>query len=240
MGYNLLDGRGHSSCIPATGWTHGRAPDHVGLPANGEDAMAFQSVPETAEIVIQYFGNNETFNNVLQARLPGGYVQADLTLLALTVNNAVANDWLPIQTVDAVYIQTLVRGLEFVNDLEAVNGSGTGPGEVLTIGLPGNVTFSVKKGSGLTGRAARGRLYWIGLPAADLQANENLLTIVASDAIEAAVESMRSKITSTVWNAVIVSRFLDGVLRPTGATFNWTTTNAVNINVDSQRRRLQR
>lgn len=201
--------------------------------------MAFQSVPNTAEIVIKYLGNGVISNNVLQATKVGGYDLADLVGLANAVDIAVAANWLPIQSQDTTYIDVTVRGLEFVNDQEAVNGNSTAQGGVLTNGLPGNATFSVKKSSGLTGRSARGRMYWIGMPAADLQPNENLLTVVASDAIEAAVEAMRVAISASVWEPVIVSRFLDGVPRVTGAVFNWIATNAVNINVDSQRRRLQ-
>jgi len=200
--------------------------------------MAFQSVPQTAEIVIRYEGNQVTANNVLQAKLGGGYDLADLVVLADAVDAAIVADWLPLQTLDQDYISTTVRGLEFVNDVETVNNDGTGAGGDAASGLPGNVTFSVKKSSGLTGRTARGRVYWIGIPSDKLAANENQLLSGHAANIEDAVEAMRVAIAATIWDPVIVSRFLDGVQRPTGATFSWISTVAVNESIDSQRRRL--
>lgn len=204
-----------------------------------ENAMAFQSVPETAEIVIKYLGNTQNMVTVLQARLPGGYALVDLIALAAAVDAAVATSWLPIQTLDVTYIDTTVRGLEFINDQETANGSSSGPGASVNTGLPGNVTHSIKKSTGLTGRSARGRVFWIGMPRNVLQINENLLTIADSQAIEDAVDAMRVAIAATIWTPVVVSRFLDKLPRTTGATFTWIASQAVDINVDSQRRRLQ-
>lgn len=201
-------------------------------------AMAFQSVPQTAEIVIRYEANQVTSNNVLQAKLTGGYDLADLVVLADVVDLSIAADWLPLQTQDTAYISTTVRGLEFANDVETVNNNSAAAGGVLSKGLPGNATFSVKKSSGLTGRTARGRIYWIGLPAAALANNENQLLSVSVSDIEAALEATRADIAATIWDPVIVSRFLDGLPRATGATFPWIAVVAVNENVDSQRRRL--
>ncbi|KKK69597.1 hypothetical protein LCGC14_2932460, partial [marine sediment metagenome] len=50
--------------------------------ANGDNAMAFQPVPDTAEIVIEFFANTVTMKNVLHAEKPGGYSLADLQTLA--------------------------------------------------------------------------------------------------------------------------------------------------------------
>lgn len=213
-------------------------PFKAGLPRTGDDAMAFQSVPLTAEIVISYEGNNVTSNNVLQAKLGGGYDLADLEVLAAAVDAAVVADWLPLQTLDQDYLSTTVRGLEFANDQETVNNDGTGPGGDTNAGLPGSVTIAIKKSSGLTGRSARGRMYWIGMPKSELAANENFVLLSYVVDVEDAVEAMRAAIAATVWDPVIVSRFLDGAPRATGATFSWIATVAVNENVDSQRRRL--
>jgi hypothetical protein len=104
--------------------------------------------------------------------------------------------------------------------------------------MPDNVTLSIKKSSGLTGRTARGRLYWIGTHALDIASNENSYVAASVTAIEAAVDAIRVAIAATVWTPSIVSRFASGVKRPTGVAFTWIASNAVNQNVDSQRRRL--
>jgi len=200
--------------------------------------MAFQPVPNTADIVITYLQNSVQMNNVLQAFLSTQYTLADLQLLADAVDVAVAASWLPIQTLDTNYIRTTVRGLEFENDQEAFADANAGLGANVSPGLPNQVTFVIKKQSGLTGRNARGRVYWIGLPSANLQVDENKLTIGAADQVEAAVDAMRAAISATIWQAVIVSRFKDKVKRATGVVFNWVSSDAVDIDVDTQRPRL--
>lgn len=200
--------------------------------------MAFQSVPNTADIVITYVQNGKNIQNVLQAFKAVQYDLSDLQLLADAVDVAVAANWLPIQTSDATYVRTTVRGLEFENDQEATADVSAGAGQTLVSGLPNSVTFAVKKQSGLTGRSARGRVYWMGMPRDVLQANENRLVIADADAIEAAIDAVRAAITATIWQAVIVSRFEDNVQRPFGIVFNWISSEAVDIDVDTQRNRL--
>lgn len=200
--------------------------------------MAFQKVTQTADIIITYLANSVLMQNVLNAFLATPYDLADLQALADAVDAEVAASWLPIQSLDCSYIRTTVRGLEFENDQEATADLNAGPGGNVAEGLPNQVTFSIKKQSGLTGRSARGRLYWIGIPNNDLQLDENKLKIPEADAIEAAVDSMRAAITATDWQAVIVSRFTGGVQRAAGVVFNWVGSDAVNINIDTQRRRL--
>ena len=200
--------------------------------------MAFQAVPDAAEIVVSYLQNAVQSNNVMHAVKPGGYQLADLVALAVAVDLTVGTDWLPLQTLDAAYQQTLVRGLAFINDQETVNNTSAAFGGDVSEGLPANVTISIKKGSSLTGRNARGRLYWMALPQNQLKSNENLVATAALSDIVDAVEAMRAAITATIWTAAIVSRFLDNVKRPFGVTFEWTETSAVDEVVDTQRRRL--
>lgn len=200
--------------------------------------MAFQSVPETAEIVIKYTGSGSNMVNVFAARRIGGYTLQQLQDLADGIDTEVGLEWLPLQTEDVDYVSTTVRGLENENDLEAVSTSNAGPGEVIEPGNAGNVTFAVKKASGLTGRSARGRLYWIGLVQSNLATNLNQLDTAPAAAIVDAVDEMRLRIGTEGWAPVIISRFKDGVKRDTGETFNWNSSESVNIDVDSQRRRL--
>jgi len=206
----------------------------------GENAMAFQSVPETAEIVITYLHQAEQMVSTMHAQLVGGYSISTLQLLADAVDAAMPTTFLLQQSVEAQYINTTVRGLELENDQEAIANANTGPGLLAGIALPGNVTLSVKKGSGLTGRSARGRLFWIGLNRSQLQTNENFVLTASTLAIVAVVEGMRVAIAATTWTPVIVSRFTGGLKRATGKTFPWTVTSAVNDTVDSQRGRLTR
>lgn len=201
--------------------------------------MAFQAVPDAAEIVVQYVGNGTTQHNVLHALKPGGYSAADLLALAVAADAVVASDWLPLQTADHSYVSTTVRGLAFLNDLETTVTAGAGLGQVASGGLPGNVTIAIQKQSGLTGRNARGRLYWIGLPEIQLRSNENEVIATDAVAIVDAVDAMRLAVAATIWTPVIVSRFLNNVKRAQGVTFTWTQTTKVDDDVDSMRPRLK-
>lgn len=200
--------------------------------------MAFQSVPGTAEVVISYLQNGEEMVNVLYAFKPGGYTLGDVTTLATNVDLSVAANWLPDQTQDTDYVSTLVRGLEFENDVEFITGTSAGPGTIVVGGLPNSVTFSVKKTSGLTGRSARGRLYWIGIPSSKLTADENVLEPIYIGDVLNAVEAMRVSLATIGWQPVLVSRFTGGAKRLVGVTFPWVGVVAVNGVVDTQRRRL--
>ncbi len=202
--------------------------------------MAFQAVPDAAEIVIEWSGNSKITKNVLAAVKPGGYNLADLTVLADLVDLNIGVSWLAEATNEINYVQTIVRGLAFENDQEVIVNTTAGPGELVSEALPGNVTFSIKKTSGLTGRSARGRIYIIGLADSQLAPNENQLTQAVVDALVFNVESMRGSISGSVWTAAIVSRFSNGLKRDPGTVFTWTGSSAVNNNIDSQRRRLIR
>lgn len=207
-------------------------------PANGDDVMAFQAVPDTVEIVIEYLVDESVSVNVFGAELAGGYTLTDLENLADAVDAVVVADWLPAQVEDAVYVSTTVRGLAAENDLEAVNTDGAGGGGLIEIGSPGNVTFAVKKVSGKTGRSARGRTYWIGMQRSGLTANLNRMDASAAAAIVGAVDALRAGIVTEGWAPVIISRFSGGVKRAQGVTFTWIDSVSVDLNVDSQRRRL--
>lgn len=202
--------------------------------------MAFQAVPDTAEITIIYTQNLETVTNTIHAEKPGGYDQAAIDALALSVDDDVGLNLLPLMTLDCLYLRTEVRGLAVENDLFASNNDSSGPGLDAVEGLPNNVTLSLKKESGFTGRSARGRWYFIGLPLNELSTNENQWAQTAVDNAVIAVQGIRIGIQVGPWTPVIVSRFTGGLPRAVGVTFPWVNTTAVNRNVDSQRGRLTR
>jgi len=202
--------------------------------------MAFQPVVDTVEVTVIYTQNLQSVTNTFNAKKPGGYTQTDLTTLAALVDGLVASSLLPVQTADAVYQQTEVRGLAVENDLFALDGTSSGPGAVAISGLPNNVTLSLKKSSIFTGRSARGRWYFIGLTQSDLDVNENQVVQARVDGAVAAVEALRVGVLTGPFTPVIVSRFTGGAPRVGGLTFDWVSTTSVNRNVDSQRGRLTR
>lgn len=202
--------------------------------------MAFQPVINTAEIDVIYTLNLEVCQNVFYAKFGGAYTQANLQALADAVGGAVQGNWLPLQPPEAAFIRTEVRGLTIENDFFAISLIGAGSGGDIVEAYPNNVTFSIKKASGLTGRSARGRTYWIGIPQDKTSApDENHITDAYRDALVLAVSAIKDTINAEFnWDAVLVSRFSGGVKRPTGVTFDWATTLAVDKRIDTQRNRL--
>lgn len=202
--------------------------------------MAFQSVPETAEIDVIYTLNGAIVQNVFYGRLTGGYGLADLQALCDKIDLRIAGNWLADQPAEAIYVRTEVRGLEDENDLTVEQNLSAGVGAHAGAALPNNVTFSIKKTSGLTGRSARGRSYWIGLPKTELQAaNENFLNAAYAVLLVANIQSIREGIeTVGTWQAVLVSRFAGGVKRDDGVTFPWIGETNVDLRVDTNRGRL--
>lgn len=202
--------------------------------------MAFQSVPNAAEINFIFTYHGEIVQNVFYAERTAGYSLADITALAAHMDLQVGVTWVGQQPLEVTYLRTEVRGLSVENDLFASDNTTTGPGTDVSPGLPGNVTFSIKKISGLTGRSARGRTYWVGVPTNKLQvADENRLNAGFVTSIVANVDVIRTQIPVVPgWTAVLVSRFTDGAKRSTGVKFPWTGTVNVDDIVDTHRNRL--
>lgn len=200
--------------------------------------MAFQSVPESVEISINCTVNSIPVQNTYHARKVGGYSQADLDSLAGVVDQVVVDDFRPLWATAVTYNTTDVRGLESEVDLTATDGSGTGAGAVAQIPMPNNVSFAIKKLSGFTGRSARGRVYIFGIPASDLDTDENFMKSASLAAWQSAVDAVKDAIDLDLWVPVIVSRFNAGAKRAEGVTFEWTTTSAGNARLDSRRDRM--
>lgn len=202
--------------------------------------MAFQAVPNAVEISMIFTQNGETCQNNFQALLPGGYLLADLQALATQIDINWQGNWRSEQPPEVTYVRTEVRGLAVPNDLIASDNTSSNPGLYGGTTLPNQVTFSIKRESGLTGRSARGRCYWIGVPQAEVEPlNENMLKAPFAALIVANVDTVRTSIAAVgLWEPVIVSRFANGLARSPGITFPWVSTTNVNLVLDTQRGRL--
>lgn len=202
--------------------------------------MAFQKVVDTVEIDMIFTQNGVLAQNVFYAKLDGGYSLTDLEDLAARIDLQWDGTWKPRQVTEVLYLRTEVRGLAVENDLIAIDGTSTGAGIHAGNALPNNATFCIKKQSGLTGRSARGRTYWIGIPQGELVLlDENQLEPVYTALLVDAVDDIREAIDSVgLWEPVLVSRFSGGVARSEGVTFPWISSTNVDNRVDTQRRRL--
>lgn len=200
--------------------------------------MAFQSVPDTAEVVVRYDYSGRIWTNTFYAKFFGAYDQEDLQTLADITDEWVAEELFPLISSQISYKDVQVRGLEEVNDYTAESNASTGFGtDAVGITTP-QTSFAIKRLSGFTGRSARGRIY-IPPPGTDtLQANRNYLLAVYADAWVDALNALTGVWSSELWSAGIVSRYHEGSQRTFGLVFpliGWAYTD---LRLDTQRGRL--
>lgn len=203
--------------------------------------MAFQAVPDCAEITVRYTLEGADVVNTYHAQASGGYDQTDLDLLAAAVDEFAVPGLLADQATALSYQRTDVRGLNDANDLTASADAFAGVGAVNFRPLPPQVTFCVQRLSGLTGRSARGRVYVAGIPTSTayfLSATFKHLSAVARTAYVAHIDDFRIVINSnTPWTAVIVSRYSEGAKRAVGVAFPWVSTSSADNKLDTLRKR---
>lgn len=200
--------------------------------------MAFQSVPNVAEIVIRMTGNNAPLSITHYARVTTPpYTSSDITALADAVDGWADTYLKQVLSTAYGYVRTDVRGLENENDFSANRSDGAGSGELTGTPLPNNVCLSIKRMSALTGKSARGRVYFPISTTLQLDTNERLVDSVRIGDIVDRLDLLNVAVDIAGWIPVIVSRFNNGVRRSVGVTFDQTAWVAVDRKIDTRRMR---
>lgn len=200
--------------------------------------MAFQSVPDTAEVVMVFSGDGGLMTNTHYARFLGAYDLDDLQDLANVYDEFATDDLIPQLANDVLYVRTEVRGLSQINDQTAQQAAGTGLGLQSSSMYPSNVSWALKRLSGFTGRSARGRIYFPGIPRNNTAATGDVLDLTYAGNIRAAFRTIADHMQPFAWTEVIVSRYENGAPRLFGITFpvqDWDYTDLI---IDSRRDRL--
>lgn len=204
--------------------------------------MAYQQVPNTVEIAVHYAMDGIDIVNTYHAQAPGGYSQSDLDTLAAQIDITPASGILADMSVEASYVQTVVRGLNAENDLTATANTNAGLGSRIEDSHPNNVAFCVQRYSGLTGRSARGRVYICGIPYSYRDAGAQVTLLISTAAAAAYVghvEAFRTTIEAIgPWNAVIVSRYAGGAKRAVAVTFPWIGSQFTTRKFATMRKRM--
>lgn len=199
--------------------------------------MAFQSVPQTAELIIEGFIGTEECFNTLGFKFAGEYTIVDIEALAEAVWTYLDTSlWGAAHGVNYFVRDVKVRGLENLNDYEAVFADGNINGTEGTTMLPNNVAWVIKFLTGLTGRSARGRNYIGGF--STQHTSGNALAEVVAENLITVYEGIQTAASGAGWTHSVISRQTGGVLRPTGVTFPVSNITYSDLVLDSQRRRL--
>ena len=100
---------------------------------------------------------------------------------------------------------------------------------------PTNVTVAVSFGTALRGRSYRGRIYQNGLSNDRVVANK--ITSSYQEDLIAGYAALKSAVNTAGWDLAVVSRYHNKAARTSGVATPITSVS-VDINLDSQRRRL--
>lgn len=200
--------------------------------------MAFQPVPNTAQVEVIFTSNGSIVENVYHVEKPAPWSQPELQDL-----NEAFEDWWRINLAGHQPTTMVLQRIDS-RDLTAESAPfdsrpcvGACAGTDVSAALPNNATLAVKWTTGLTGRSFRGRTYHIGL------GEDKVVGDTVQDAhrleLQTAYNALRTALQQIdpTWVLVVVSRITNGVPRPSGVTTPIVAAS-VNGTVDSQRRRL--
>jgi hypothetical protein len=202
--------------------------------------MAFVPVPATVKVSLFYTYNGQPCMNRIYVSTPASLPDA---ATCQVLANAAANWW--INNCKALCPPTCeLRLVEAISVAEQNGPSATvsaglpSPGTNGSPALPGNNTLAVSLRTGLTGRSARGRWYWVGL--SEAQVTDNLVLAGPAASIVAAMDALISTINGLSSQPVIVSFVSGGIPRPGGPVkFIINDALLVDTVIDSQRGRLR-
>lgn len=194
------------------------------------------AIIDAAEVAIRFLKNGSQVENVIHvfAPAPLDYGQAGII-------NAVVQAWIvaslrPLQTNDTISTEIRVAGVNANDPAFVFPGDGFS-GSISNSQSPDNVTLSIKKNTGRSGRSYRGRIYHIGI---------NINAITNSRVSPGYLTQLVQCYTDLVTNLQVVSHEMVVAHRDRTLPKPWPVTRVepvlsmtVSDNiVDSQRRRL--
>ena len=218
-------------------WAAGPLGPHHYFRARGH-LMAFIPTTNGIAVRLRYLLHGEECVNVLNFINFELHTTALLTTLGETVNISISNNLMPHLSQDIDYLGCVVRSLTLdvgpQVDLPLVLPVGGG---APSPALPGSVAFVVTHRTSLIGRSWRGRTYVPGLPDSAVTGNEVAGAFAGS--VAAAFNQLRADTAPIGSTFSVISYQTGGAPRPAGAHQAITVSEARDLTVDSQRRRLR-
>lgn len=184
--------------------------------------MAFQSVPNTIEVLVRGTNDSTPVENTFYYGYVATPTPEDLEELLTDLKAVVVAEWLPYLPANCGITSLYARDLEveFASqfDLAFSVEIGTASGEA----LPSFNTIAFARKSGLTGRSARGRIFWMGLT--EGQVANSVVDSGVLVGIADAINQFDAAAALLSYTPVIVSRYHNGVPRVPAVTYeisNW-------------------
>src|SRR6185295_4909051 len=205
---------------------------------NGEKAMAFQPVPNTAEIVLRFTAFGQEVVNVLHAHKSSPYTSTDIATLAAAVDSWVNDSLIDHIPSTTAYVGVTVTGLAQQNDFQAVSAIFAQTGQASTQGVANNITKAFSLRSGVTGRSARGRFFFPTIAGQFTDANANHVLQGFVDDVIDILSALITVIEAIGWILSVVSRYNNGVKRTQGINFDIVSIDVTDLTTDSARGRM--
>jgi len=199
--------------------------------------MAFVPFPNGALVEIRGTQNGEVCEMTMGVVFPTAYDIDDLESLASVVDDWASDNLVNNMGTDANYAGVNVRGLSSSVDLEAFDDTNAGAGEAGVGSASANVAVVATKLSGLTGRSARGRMYFWGIPLTYFTDIRHISS-AAQTAYNVACDNLLTAINANGWTPVIISRQHNGVALSTAVGYTVLDLLVRDTRIDSQRGRL--
>jgi hypothetical protein len=199
----------------------------------------FIPVPNCASVEMIYSSSGVICENVLHVQKGSPYSLTDLQAVRAIVNTWDGATWSNRRSSTTVLQRIRTKALDTnaspVEDYSLPTPRG---GAVGTPPLPGNATYCIKMSTGLTGRSQRGRLYFIGMTDVVLGTTHNQVVAAFATDLVANLTTLMTNLATGGHTLGVVSYRHDLEWRSVGQFTPATGWVAVDLNTDSQRRRL--
>jgi hypothetical protein len=199
--------------------------------------MAFIPVPDCAEVVVKATVFGQNVFNTFNFKGITGWGQDEIDDLASLFYTTWVAEVLPELSVDYNLVSVVARDLRTAIGLTSEVATAD-QGEVAQTSLPINCALAFKRGSNLTGRSARGRVFIGGIPETVYTPASQTISSTFGTALRLALEAIDTALDGIDWTEVIVSRQQAGVPLTTGLVYDVVGWSVVNLVLDSMRRRL--
>lgn len=199
--------------------------------------MAFQPAPGIVEANVRMTLYGQEIENTLYFQTPGVPTGAEVQAVAGVVEDWYTENVLAVLSNNLVYRETYARSLATAAAPDwTANAHAGDVGGNVSPALPGNVAWTVKFLTGLTGRSYRGRNYVPGIAEADNSGNQ------ISGALAALLVAGYGELIATAedndFTWVVLSRVQNGVVLANAIGAPVVSVGFADLNLDSQRRRL--
>lgn len=199
--------------------------------------MAFVPVPDTAQAEIRMSLFGQAIENVLHFVVTGGWNPILLASLAATLADWWISEYSDFTTTDLTLREIYVKDIAVEGGAEVTDISAAGEtGSIITQTAPSNCCACVSFRTGQSGRSYRGRSYISGIPISYVL--ENVLDSAAAIDIIDSYNTLAANLSAIDMQHVVVSRYNAGAPRLEGVATPVTTYLFADLDIDSQRRRL--